>query len=511
MKTISFSNWAVKAAFGSAILVLLGLGTISYRGIALSGEGDRLVRHTDEVIENLKYVVFGMETVSASIRGFALTARKSYLDTFRVAKLNVERHMDAIRTLTADNPEQQLKLAMLEKLAITRFRRAEVIIDLRRSQGLQATADEINLGPGQQIGDQVQTIALQLSDEEQRLMKQRTADAAQRLNQTKLLLMLGTVLGVVITLAAAWSVLRDSSRRSRAERALRDSEEQYRMLLDGIQDKAIFMMDPNGQVVNWNAGAEQINGYRSDEIIGRNFSCFFLPEDIARGRPGEVLRLAAASDDYHEQGTRLRKDGSQFIASVTLTALRDAAGELQGFSEFSHDLSKGKRSEARYRGLLEAAPDAMVVVNQQGEIVLLNAQAENQFGYRRDELLGQQVTNIIPEGFAERLIADDLRSADDALSQQIGTGIELTGRRKDGSGFPIEIMLSPLESAEGMLVTAAIRNISVRKDAETHLAQMEGRYRGLLEAAPGCNGGGEPAGRDRPAECRGREPVRLSP
>ena len=107
-----------------------------------------------------------------------------------------------------------------------------------------------------------------------------------------------------------------------------------------------------------------------------------------------------------------------------------------------------------------------------------------QFGYRRDELLGQKVTNIIPDGFAERLIADDLRSAEDALAQQIGTGIELTALRKDGSEFPIELMLSPLESAEGTLVTAAIRNISVRKKADEHLAQMEGRYRGLLEAAP---------------------------
>ena len=112
--------------------------------------------------------------------------------------------------------------------------------------------------------------------------------------------------------------------------------------------------------------------------------------------------------------------------------------------------------EGRYRGLLEAAPDAMVVVNQAGEIVLLNLQAEKRFGYRRDELLGQKVTSIIPEGFAERLIADDLRSAEDALAQQIDTGIELTGLRKDGSEFPIELMLSPLESAEGILVTAAI-------------------------------------------------------
>lgn len=130
-------------------------------------------------------------------------------------------------------------------------------------------------------------------------------------------------------------------------------------------------------------------------------------------------------------------------------------------------------SGAKYRGLLEAAPDAMVVVNQDGEIVLLNVQAEKQFGYRRDELVGQQVKNIIPEGFAERLIADDLRSAADAQAQQIGTGIELSGRRKDGTEFPIEIMLSPLESAEGILVTAAIRNITVRKLAESQLLQAQ--------------------------------------
>ena len=132
-----------------------------------------------------------------------------------------------------------------------------------------------------------------------------------------------------------------------------------------------------------------------------------------------------------------------------------------------------RESEAKYRGLLEAAPDAMVVVNQAGDIVLLNLQAEKQFGYPRDELVGQPVTNIIPEGFAERLIADDLRSAADALAQQIGTGIELSARRKDGTEFPIEIMLSPLESAEGILVTAAIRDISVRKDAENQLLQAQ--------------------------------------
>jgi len=110
-------------------------------------------------------------------------------------------------------------------------------------------------------------------------------------------------------------------------------------------------------------------------------------------------------------------------------------------------------SEARYRGLLEAAPDAMVVVDHRGEIVLLNVQAEKQFGYKRDELVGQPVTNIIRRASPSGIIADDLRSAADALAQQIGTGIELVAPAEDGTEFPIEIMLSPLESAEGILIT----------------------------------------------------------
>jgi PAS domain S-box-containing protein len=113
----------------------------------------------------------------------------------------------------------------------------------------------------------------------------------------------------------------------------------------------------------------------------------------------------------------------------------------------------------------------MVVVDHAGQIVLLNVQAETQFGYRRDELLGQMVKSIIPKGFAERLIADAQRSTEDALAQHIGTGIELTGRRKDGSEFPIELMLSPLESDDGMLVTTAIRDITKRKEAEAQLME----------------------------------------
>ena len=143
--------------------------------------------------------------------------------------------------------------------------------------------------------------------------------------------------------------------------------------------------------------------------------------------------------------------------------------ELQDLSVRKDVEQRSAQLEDRYDGLLEAAPDSMVVVTQDGQIVFLNLQAEKHFGYHRDELLGHKITYIIPEGFAERLVAYGRRNAAETLTQQIDTGLELIAQRKDGSEFPIELTLSPLESANGTLVTAAIRNISVRKAADAAL------------------------------------------
>jgi PAS domain S-box-containing protein len=316
------------------------------------------------------------------------------------------------------------------------------------------------------------------------LLIRRAAGAKWRVHQTRIGLVMGTALGLLATAITGVGIRRNGERRRLAEAAQQDSEDQYRTLVNEVHDYAILMLDVDGRVVTWNSSAERIKGYDAQQIIGENFSCFFSHDDIRRGRPEEILRIAAANGRHEEQSMRVRKDGSLFVASITYTALKDAAGEPRGFSEITRDLSETKESGAKFRGLLEAAPDAMIVVNERGEIILLNLQAEKQFGYHRDELLGKTVNSIVPRGFAERLVADGLRSAEDALAQQIGAGIELTARRKDGSEFPIEIMLSPLRSTEGILVTAAIRNISVRKDAEQHLVQMENKYRGLLEAAP---------------------------
>ncbi|MFZ0970518.1 MAG: PAS domain S-box protein [Candidatus Acidiferrales bacterium] len=253
---------------------------------------------------------------------------------------------------------------------------------------------------------------------------------------------------------------------------------QYRALLEAAPD-AMVIVNQAGEIVLLNLQAEKQFGYHRDELLGQKVKNI-IPDGFAERLIADRSRSAAdALAQRIGTGIELtgrRKDGSEFPIEIMLSPFENAEGIL--VTAAIRDISVRKdtekhlaQMEGRYRGLLEAAPDAMVVVNQSGEIVLLNLQAERRFGYRRDELVGQKVKNIIPKGFAERLIADGTRTAAEALAQQIGTGIELTGRRKDGSDFPIEIMLSPLENAEGILVTAAIRDITERKQLEQMLRQ----------------------------------------
>jgi PAS domain S-box-containing protein len=275
----------------------------------------------------------------------------------------------------------------------------------------------------------------------------------------------------------------DITMLKRAEEHTIQMDPWYRAVVEAAPD-AMVIVGCGGIIEMVNAQTEKLFGYARQELVGQSVD-MLVPKRFREGHGAQRQGFFAAPRVREmDQGLALfglRKEGTEFPVEISLGPLETGTGTFALAT--IRDATQRRQAEAKYIALLEAAPDAMVVVNQAGEIVLLNLQAEKQFGYHRDELLGQRVKNIIPEGFQERLISDGTRTAAEALTQQIGTGLELFGRQKDGTEFPIEIMLSPLENADGILITAAIRNISARKAAEEALRQSEERLRLVVSNA----------------------------
>jgi diguanylate cyclase (GGDEF)-like protein/PAS domain S-box-containing protein len=189
---------------------------------------------------------------------------------------------------------------------------------------------------------------------------------------------------------------RDITQRMRVLEALQQSEEIYRLLVEGVRDYAIFMLDPSGQVVSWNRGAERIKGYRAEEIIGKHFSCYYQLEDIERGKPQRLLELAAASGRAEDEGWRVRADGSRFWANVVITALRDDRGILRGFAKMTRDITERKQaaealreSEELYRSAIETAAEGIVLLYADGRSSTCNASAERILGVSARQMMGR--------------------------------------------------------------------------------------------------------------------------
>jgi len=267
----------------------------------------------------------------------------------------------------------------------------------------------------------------------------------------------------------------DSSSNAGTER-LRPSAECYRLLVDAVKDYAIFMLDPTGLVVTWNTGAEDIKGYRAAEAIGKHFSLFYTPEDVASGKPERELEIAAAEGRLEDDGCRVRKDGSRFWVNVVITAFRNDAGELMGFVQVIRDMTEQRardyalrEAEERMRSVVNHVIDGIITIDERGLVESFNPAAEKTFGYPAVEVVGRNVSMLMPEPHHsghDGYLANYLRTHQ---SKIIGIGREVEGVRSDGSIFPMELAVSEFNLAGRRYFTGIIRDITERKRLEREL------------------------------------------
>ena len=297
-------------------------------------------------------------------------------------------------------------------------------------------------------------------------------------------LFLATAAGIILLARSRQSIRRrvtDSEKR-RAREAARAGglAEELNLLIDGAQGHAIYLLDAEGRVAIWNNGALRLVGWEEGEILGRDASVFYPADAVQAGRPARDLAQAALHGKFEAEDWRVRKDGSEFLADVSITALYHQDGNLRGFATVVSDITDRRATEdalrsqeSHLRSILSTVPDAMVVIDDRGQILSFSAAAERLFGYSEDQLLGANISVLMPSPDRERHDGYIRRYLETGEKRIIGIGRVVFGQRKDGSTFPMELSIGEAVGEAHPLFTGFIRDLTERQKTEARLESLQ--------------------------------------
>ncbi len=259
-----------------------------------------------------------------------------------------------------------------------------------------------------------------------------------------------------------------------------DGADGHGRVADAITDYAIVVVDTDGIVTGWNTGAERIAGWSREEAIGQHISMAFLPEDRAADKVAQQFALAERTGRCEDQGVRLRKDGSTYVANAVTTPLLDAEGRMAGFVKVVRDMGEQEATvsalrarEAHLTSILETVPDSVVVIDAQGIVQFFSPAAEKQFGYAAEEVIGRNVSMLMPSPYREAHDVYISRYLETGERRIIGIGRVVVGERKDGSTFPLELNVGEMNNGEHRYFTGFIRDLTERQETEARLQELQ--------------------------------------
>jgi len=288
-----------------------------------------------------------------------------------------------------------------------------------------------------------------------------------------------TLVGAEVGRLRRHSATSEGSAATRARKA-EDVDNELNLLIDGATEYAIYMLDPEGRVLIWNAGGQRLMGWSEAEVMGQHVATFYPQDARQAGKPQADLARVQVEGKIEEDAWFLRKDGSEFLAHVSITALHDHAGVLRGFGKVLRDVTDQRASERaldasaeHLRSILSTVPDAMVVIDERGKILSFSAAAERLFGFQEVEVLGENVRCLMPspdrerhDGYIERYLTTGERKV-------IGVGRVVVGLRKDGTTFPMELSVGEATGHGPRVFTGFVRDLTDRQRTQARLEELQ--------------------------------------
>jgi len=516
----------VAAAFGACFVTLLAVGALSYQRMVREAEDQNWVAHTHGVLESLDTLQEELAEGETDQRDYIIGGEEAFLRSYQEAIGRVEQEQTSLHDLMGDNPLQQQLWSQLAAQIARHLNELQKPIDIRKGQGLALVASV--MPPGTQRRDEIRALVTKAKLNEQQLLKERAERANASSRKMQLVIVTGDILAFVFLFGAGLLIHNEMEKNRKAEHVLRDSEERFRLMVSEVRDYAILMLDPQGYVVSWNAGAQRIKGYQPGEILGRHFSVFFPPEDVKQGKPGHELAIAAERGRYKDEAWRVRKDGSQFWASVVITALHDEKGQLRGFAKVERDITERRKtenalkdSESRLTLALESAQMGVWDIDLKSSRIVRSLRHDQIFGYaslQPNWTTDVLMSRIVPEDremvkakFAEATFTGHFRIECRILWPDLSVHcIALRGRvHRNEHGGPIRMMgvvvdINELKKAQDDLVLRTAELETANKELEAFCYSVSHDLRAPLRAIDGftqavfegCSDGLDELGKD---------------